>query len=436
MATVLIDTVPAELRALPTPCVVLDKGRMRRNVDAMHAAVARLGPGAPLRVHVKTLKAPAATRWAAGLPPFGTDVVAGPAGRITASTVAEIDAFAAAGFRDVTYAVGVEPGKAAALARVVRKYAADATPLVVRLITDNLAGAEATAAAIAALPGDGSGAPLSFPTLIEVDVGQHRGGIARDEAIVALGAFLHRGCAARFADRPAPPLTLGGVLAHSGHAYAHTAVADVAARAEEETERLVAAANALRAAGLPCDTVSAGSTPCCAHRPVKGAEGLTECRAGVFVTHDLDQSRIGSCEHGDDDIAITVLAAVIGHNTGDATAGVPPAIVIDAGGLALSKDVSAQAKEAGLGYGLVLGEPALCVASVSQEHGLLRPRPFGVDADVAAVMAAAFARYPVGARVRIVPHHACFTAAAHAVLHAWDPAAGTVEAWPSVVGWY
>ena len=119
---------------------------------------------------------------------------------------------------------------------------------------------------------------------------------------------------------------------------------------------------------------------------------------------------------------MTVLASVIGHNR---RAG---HLLLEAGALALSKDVSADEFRPGTGYGLVCdgGDgvplPGLAVAAVAQEHGM-----------VPVADPAAFDRLPVGARVRILPVHACLTAAAWRhydviedgrVVDRWDRCAG------------
>jgi len=105
-------------------------------------------------------------------------------------------------------------------------------------------------------------------------------------------------------------------------------------------------------------------------------------------------------------------------------------IVIDAGGLALSKDRATAALGPGdLGYGLVLdaaGEPSfgrLVVVGVHQEHGEIRgktPLPFD--------------RLPIGARVRVLPNHVCMTAAAYDRCLVTD-GDEVSETWGRVNGW-
>jgi D-serine deaminase-like pyridoxal phosphate-dependent protein len=144
--------------------------------------------------------------------------------------------------------------------------------------------------------------------------------------------------------------------------------------------------------------VSVGSTPTAIH--ATSMSGVTDMRPGVYTLFDLAQVALGSCTI--DDIAVSVLATVIGHN--------PRAerVLIDAGALALSKDRSGNKGGATVGYGLVCpadgGPPLdrLHVADVHQEHGLIAgPQPYDEM-----VMP-----HPVGARVRVLPNHACLTAA-------------------------
>src|SRR3954467_14529027 len=88
-----------DLRTIKTPSLVLDVERVRRNAERMSARVR--GFGATLRPHVKTHKCVEVAR-------IQTEEGAG---GITVSTLAEARAFAAHGFRDITYAVPIEPGK-------------------------------------------------------------------------------------------------------------------------------------------------------------------------------------------------------------------------------------------------------------------------------------------------------------------------------------
>ncbi len=360
---------------LRTPCLVLDRTILRRNIATMAAALAR--HGVPLRPHLKTAKSIDVARLA----------LVGQPGGITVSTLAEAEYFAAHGITDILYAVGITPRKLDDVARL------NAAGAAVAVITDDLD----TAAAIAAHP-----APPR--TLIEIDTGEARGGLVPDDdRLIEI--------AARLGPR------LAGVMTHAGHSYAGRTYDDMRRIAEAERAGAVRAAARLRAAGHPAPIVSVGSSPTALHAGC--FDGVTEVRAGVYMFGDLFQAEIGT--HGIDDIALTVLASVIGRRTG--------ALLVDAGGLALSKDRSTQATPNDYGFGLVLDRGGrrsygnAIVQRAYQEHGVIAPDPAHPIA------------LAVGAKLRIAPNHTCMTAAAHDRYHVVDGTEDVVAVWPRVNGW-
>jgi len=134
----------------------------------------------------------------------------------------------------------------------------------------------------------------------------------------------------------------------------------------------------------------------------------------------MDQQSRGVCET--DDIALSVLSSVIGHNRAAGK------ILLDAGGLALSKDRSADRFRPEVGYGQLCNADGsiienLFVTSVSQEHGHVMVRD---ESD--------YARFPVGSLMRILPVHACMTAAAYDYFNLLEN--GQVNTrWDRVNGW-
>lgn len=361
---------------LPTPCLVLDLGLLKRNLAAMQAAVDR-HPGLVLRPHLKTAKSRDVARLAA--PGFGP---------VTVSTLAEARYFAEGGWRDQIYAVGIVPAKLDAVAALNRD-GAD-----VKVITDDLE----VARAIASHPG-----PLR--ALIEVDVGEGRGGIPPDSPqLTAIAAALGP--------------CFAGVLSHSGHSYNGRSPEDMAAVAEVERSGIVAAAERLRAEGLAVPIVSLGSSPTALY--ARRMDGVTDVRAGVYMFGDLFQAQLGT--HAVEDIALTVLASVIGRSEARNT------LLLDAGALALSKDRSTQAAPHDYGFGLVLdraGQPTLGEATIArayQEHGEVRG-----DAPLPML--------PLGTRLRVAPNHCCLTAAAHDRYHVVDGGEQVIAVWDRVNGW-
>ncbi len=371
---------------LPTPALILDRQRLQANCARM-AQRAR-SAGVRLRPHLKTAKCAQVAALA----------TAGEFGGITVSTLAELEYFFAAGFRDLTYAVGIVPSKMDAIERLLEKGAQ------IRIVLDSVQAVDELAARATPYRG-------RVPVLIEIDCGGHRAGIAADsEALLAI--------AQRIA--ATPRLVLDGVLTHAGHSY-HAA--DAAARtmiAIAERDAAVHAAQRLRESGFDCPTVSIGSTPTALTDIL--LDGVTEIRPGVYVFFDLAQAALGVC--GVRDIAVSVLATVIGHQR---EAG---HLLIDAGALALSKDISATEFNAHIGYGLVCdvdGEviPGLYVADAHQEHGFVK----------SAGDALPFERFPIGSRVRILPNHACMTVAPYGEYHVVDRDCTELLRWEKTCGW-
>ena len=363
------------LADLPTPCLVLDRGILQRNIDVMARAVAR--HGVPLRPHMKTAKSIDVARLA----------LAGQPGGITVSTLAEAEYFAAHGIIDILYAVGITPQKLDQVAKL------NASGAAVMVLTDD----PDTASAIAAHP-------LPPRALIEIDTGEGRGGIAPDDDMLLDIATRLRG-------------SLTGVMTHAGHSYAGRSVADMVAIAEAERAGVVRAASRLRDAGHAAPIVSMGSSPTALH--AASLAGVSEVRAGVYMFGDLFQAEIGT--HGIDDIALTVLASVIGRR--------PGRLLIDAGGLALSKDHSTEAAPKDYGFGLVVdvvGRRSLGDAIIRrayQEHGV-------VELDPAQPVELA-----VGGKLRVAPNHTCMTAAAHDRYFVVDGSDEVVAIWPRLNGW-
>jgi D-serine deaminase-like pyridoxal phosphate-dependent protein len=371
------------LEALPTPCLVLDEGRMMRNIARVEARLA--GTGVSYRAHLKTAKSVEVAR----------RQMLGRAGPAMVSTLREAEVFAAAGVRDLTYGVGIAPQK---LGRVT---ALRARGVDLAVILDSVAQAEAVAAA--------STADLPLAALIEIDCDGHRSGVRPDDAglLAAIAAALG-------------PAGLRGVLTHGGESYAARGRAALEAAAEGERRAVVAAAEILRAAGHACPVVSAGSTPTL--MSAVRFDGLTEFRAGVCVFFDLFQAGVGVC--GIDEIALSVLATVIGHQPEKGW------IITDAGWMAMSRDRGTATQDVDQGYGLVCGLdgtpiPELIVAGANQEHGIVAPRP-GSGAQPPEL--------PVGARLRVLPNHACATAAQHDRYHVLRDGV-VVDEWPRFGGW-
>ena len=380
----------ASLDTLETPSLLIDAGRMRANIKRMAERISAVGgPGTLLRPHVKTHKSAEV---------LNAVMAAGNLAGITVSTLAEAEYFLAVGVTDILYAVGITPDKLGKVA-ALQSRGAD-----MKIILDSAAMAEAVITRATATG-------VRFKVLIELDVDGHRGGVdPRLDDLMTIAQILNAGAGTE----------LVGVMTHAGGSYDAASDAALRAAAQNERDLSVLAATRLRAAGLPCPMVSIGSTPTALH--VENLDGITEVRAGVYTFFDLVQAGIGVCAV--DDIALSVLATVIGHQADKGWT------IVDAGWMAMSRDRGTERQAVDQGYGLVTDVdgrplPGLIMGSANQEHGILMMR---------AGDPSPMPNLAIGSQVRILPNHACATAAQHGHYHVIE--AGHVAArWSRLRGW-
>ena len=314
---------------------------------------------------------------------------------ITVSTLAEARAFAAHGFDDITYAVPIERGKF----DVVAQMNADGVRLAV--ITDDVA-----------IPGPlgeaARQAGVTIDVYLKVDCGYHRCGVdpegpALPELARRIGERTH--------------LRFAGILAHAGHSYKARGAAQILAVARSERDVMVAAAARLEAAGIAVPVVSIGSTPTAAH--IDDLTGVHEVRTGNYAFFDVMQVAIGSCTP--DDCALSVLAAVVHRDVARGK------VILDAGGIALSKDAGVADADGVTHYGRVLDlegrDLGLRLTGLSQEHGMVEVRDDAL-----------LTRLGVGTRVRVLANHSCLTGAQHGEYVVCD-GPKVVDRWVNHRGW-
>ena len=351
----------------PTPAFIVDRARVQRNCDNMRNKAK--ASGVAFRPHVKTHKTEEVARLQHG----------GAIGPITVSTLAEGEFFADRGWRDITYAVPIAPEKlqrAAALASRIER---------LNILIDSHEALRAI-----------EESRQTFDVFLKVDCGYHRAGVDPDDPdSEQLARAIAQSEFARFQ----------GLLTHAGHSYNSKNIDDIRRIAGEESTAL----SRFRAL-LGIDEIirSIGSTPTAS--VVDRFSDCDEVRPGNYVFYDAFQTAIGSCAPAD--VAVSVLATVVGVHPQRRS------LIIDAGALALSKDLGA-----GTDYGRVCDERLrplpLRLTSVSQEHGK-------IEGDVSHIS--------VGTRLRIIPNHSCLTAAMFDVHYAVD-GDQIVGAWRPVRGW-
>jgi D-serine deaminase-like pyridoxal phosphate-dependent protein len=378
--------MPQPLEKLETPALLLDEARMERNIERMRRQVQRLGVA--FRPHVKTSKCHEVAR----------RTMTSPEGPITVSTLLEADYFAERGVKDILYAVCIAPNK---MDHVLKLQAAGARMSV---ILDSVEAARMVAQRLAQ-------DPQGVGVLIEVDCDDHRSGVKPDapELLEIARALAQGGVPVR------------GVMTHAGGSYDCRSPEALRAMAEQERAAIVQAAQRLRAAGFDCPVVSVGSTPTALF--AEHLDGVTELRAGVYVFFDLVMAGIGVCSV--DDIALSVLATVIGHQREKGWT------LLDAGWMAMSRDRGTAAQPVDQGYGLVCdvaGRPLgdCILVGANQEHGIMARRPGAGSASV---------ELQVGQQVRILPNHACSTAAQYNAYQVVGEDGAVTATWPRFSGW-
>lgn len=368
---------------LTTPCLVLDLDRVRRNAERISQIATE--NNVRFRPHIKTHKCTEVARIQ----------TARHDGAVTVSTLAEARAFANDGFSDITYAVPIEAGKFSEVIEIIRR----GTQL--NVITDDLATTQLLA--------DAAGnARVNICVFLKTDCGYHRCGVEpNDPMAMAIPRAIADASNLRFA----------GILTHAGHSYHGRSSEEILTIARQERDIMVDFANKLRADGVHVPTVSIGSTPTISH--VDHLEGIDEIRPGNYIFFDAFQATHGSCSF--DDCALTVLTAVT-HASRQYKK-----IIVDAGGIALSKDRGPVEFDAACGYGRVIdldgNDLDLRIDSLSQEHGEMK-----VDDE------RVFDELKVGSRVRIVANHSCMTAAQHTHYNVLENGA-IVDKWKIHTGW-
>jgi len=328
----------------PTPCLILDAARVRRN----HARLATYAAahGLRLRPHAKTHK----SLEIAALQ-LGTPETIG----LTVAKCGEAEVMAAAcGDLLVAYPV-VDEQRSARLAVLTRDH-------TIRMAFDSEAAA-------AALSSSASHAGCIIGALVDLDVGFHRTGVQSAAAALQLAQVIER----------FPGLRLDGLMIYPGHIGGPSDeqvrdLAQVDAILSEVMDRW-------RRLGLPLPIVSGGSTPTVYQSHL--IKGQTEIRSGTYIFQDMNGVHGGYAAL--DDCAATVLCTVVSN-------AVPGQVVIDAGSKTLTSDRCWAALDSGFGH--VVEYPTARIVKLTEEHGQIDIR----DCDRAPLL---------GERIHVIPNHIC-----------------------------
>jgi len=341
------------LADLPTPQILIDHDRARRNIDRVQRLAS--AAGMRLRPHAKTHKSPVVARWQLDRGAVG----------VCCAKLGEAEVFADAGITDIRLPYPVNPANAPRVLALMDRAS-------ISIIVDHLAVARGWSDAM-------QRAGRVLDVLIKVDVGFHRCGIDPDADGLAFIQSI----------ATLPGLRLRGLLSHAGHAYHATSEDDLCAVAQQEADTLVTLRDDAIRSGVAIDEISVGATP--SLRFSVRQRGITELRPGNYVYFDRTQVSLGAATL--DDCALTVLATVVSKH--------PGRIILDCGSKTLTNDQARGITPAG-GYGVVLAangelprqvDDALTIERLSEEHATVR-----VTGET---------RLEPGDRVRVVPNHSC-----------------------------
>jgi len=355
------------LSDLVTPALIVDRGRLLANISEMAARANALGVA--LRPHAKTHKSPAiaALQRAHG------------ATGLTVATLTEAEGFADAGVDDLLLSappVGEwRMERLLALARRVRiRVALDSVEVVAAL--DRACARHQT--------------KIGFVWEVDCGVGRFGTRPGRDSAERVAQAI-----------DVAAHASFDGLLTFGGHAYAATTPDEIAAAARDEHEAIEQTVSALAARGIEVAARSVGSTP--TSHAMRSADGITELRPGNYVFYDATQVALGVV--GIERCALSVLATVTSRPA-------PDRLILDSGSKALAAERLSTLTP---GFGRIEDHPGLRVDRLYEEQAI-------VHSDGPCEI-------PLGARLRVVPNHACAAANLHSQMLVVDQDV-VLDAWP------
>jgi D-serine deaminase-like pyridoxal phosphate-dependent protein len=356
-----------QLDEVVTPALVVDRDRLLTNIQEMAARARALGVA--LRPHAKTHKSPAIAALQREHGATG----------LTVATVTEAEGFAAEGVDDLV--LTAPPVGAWRLERLI----ALARRVRVRVVVDNVD-------VVAQLRRACRRAGVEVGFLWEVDCGVGRFGTAPGAATAEMVAHVAGG---------ASHASFEGLLTFGGHAYGATSRDAILAAARDEREAIVETARALSDRGIETAVRSVGSTP--TTLLMESADGITEIRPGNYVFCDATQVALGVVPL--ERCALSVLATVTSRPA-------PDRLILDSGSKALAAERLTTLTP---GFGVVANHPELSVERLYEEQAI-------VHSDGPCEI-------PVGARVQVVPNHACAAANLHSRMLVVE--GGTVvEEWP------
>jgi D-serine deaminase-like pyridoxal phosphate-dependent protein len=306
---------------LPTPCMIVDQKIFDANLRTMseHCRVT----GIHLRGHVKVHKSTEIAKRQLALGAIG----------LTCATIAECELMSHAGISNML--LTRQPASKNNIERVIALAKHD--PSFETVVDDPIAADRLDAAAAA------EGVKLKI--VVDVYAGMTRHGIAAGTPAIELAKKVDR----------AKNLKLAGMMGYSGvAAHTHGFAARMRKSCEDTSPMLETVAQA-RAAGLPIDIITGGSTG--TYNIDSEIKGLTELQAGSYVFMDTVYRAIGGKSdpdaYNDFGMALTVMTSVVSRRHAHQC-------TIDAGNKALLRPTDQ-----------VKGRPEVKIENQGAEYGIL-----------------------------------------------------------------
>jgi D-serine deaminase-like pyridoxal phosphate-dependent protein len=269
---------------LDTPALLVDLDILESNIATMAADIK--SRGANWRPHSKANKSPVIAH---------RELASGAIG-ITCAKLGEAEVLVANGVFDILISNQiVGPIKARRLAAVNKQAGVD-----VKVCVDSIENVRELGAAAVEV---GS----KIRVLIETDSGMQRAGVAPEKALEFAKKIVE-----------VDGIELAGLMTWEGHAMSVADPAERAAVISTSVQKVVDAANEIRAAGIPIEIVSCGGTG--TYLTTSAIDGVTEIQAGGGIWGDAIYLDLGANVKP----ALTLVAQVISRPT-------PTRVIVDAG---------------------------------------------------------------------------------------------------------
>jgi len=335
-----------KVNALDTPCLVIDKNILEKNIMAMAELAKKAHVN--LRPHIKAHKCSEIAKMQID---YG-------ANGITVAKLSEAEAMFAAGIKDILIAYQlVTSEKLNKLAALISKGAK------IACLVDDLGQAQL-------LNNLGEKVNIKIAVYVEVDSGLKRTGLEPEKVVDFIKQILKL-----------PYLKFKGILTHAGQVYGVNKN-KVQAIGNSEGKIMEQIAIELKLNYLHDFVVSVGSTPTVKYSAFNPQ--VTEIRPGNYVFYDAIQVGLGVVDIHQ--CSLKVLTTVISKPS-------PERIVVDAGSKTLALDRGAHGTELVQGFGIFLNYPNLVLERLSEEHGVVKVNKGKIP--------------EIGEKLYIIPNHAC-----------------------------